>query len=77
MFDKATIVLGNNKKLIIETKNNAKENWYVQSVKLNGKDLPNCWLYRDELMKGGRLVFEMGSTPNKNWGTSTLPPSNQ
>lgn len=77
MFDKATIVLGNNKKLIIETKNNARENWYVQSVKLNGKDLPNCWLYRDELMKGGRLVFEMGSTPNKKWGTSTLPPSNQ
>lgn len=77
MFDKATIVLGNNKKLIIETKNNSKENLYVQSVKLNGKDLPNCWLYRDELMKGGKLVFQMGNTPNKNWGTKTLPPSNQ
>lgn len=77
MYDKATIVLGNNKKLIIETKNNSKENLYVQSVKLNGKDLPNCWLYRDELLKGGKLVFQMGSTPNKNWGTKTLPPSNQ
>ncbi|MGC4233588.1 MAG: GH92 family glycosyl hydrolase [Niabella sp.] len=77
LFDKAEIKLGNNKQLIIETKNNSKENLYVQSASLNGKPLHNCWLYRDELMKGGRLVLQMGSIPNKNWGTKIPPPSVQ
>lgn len=77
LFDKVEIKLGNSKKLIIEAKNNSKENIYVQSGSLNGKPLQNCWLYRDELMKGGRLVFQMGELPNKNWGTKIPPPSVQ
>ena len=77
LFDKAQITLGNQKKLTIETKNNAKENMYVQSAEFNGKPLVNCWLYRDELMKGGSLVFTMGSQPNQNWGTQVPPPSVQ
>lgn len=77
LFDKAQITLGNQKKLAIETKNNAKENMYVQSAEFNGKPLVNCWLYRDELMKGGSLVFTMGSQPNQNWGAQVPPPSVQ
>lgn len=49
----------------------------MQSAELNGKPLANCWLYRDKLMQGGRLVFTMGPQPNKNWGTKTPPPSVQ
>jgi putative alpha-1,2-mannosidase len=49
----------------------------VQSAEFNGKPLDNCWLYRDELMKGGKLTFTMGSQPNTNWGTKTPPPSAQ
>ena len=77
LFDKATITLGNGKTLIIETKNNSKNNVYIQSAKLNGAVLDNCWLYLDELMKGGRLTFEMGEQPNTSWGTKTPPPSVQ
>ena len=77
LFDKATIALGNKKTLIIETKNNSKENMYIQSAQFNGKPLNNCWLYRDELMKGGKLVFTMGSSPNITWGTLVPPPSEQ
>jgi predicted alpha-1,2-mannosidase len=77
VFDKATIILGNGKKLIIESKNNSKKNYYVQSAVLNGQKLNNCWLYRDELMKGGNLVFIMGDKPNKDWGSKTPPPSLQ
>jgi predicted alpha-1,2-mannosidase len=77
VFDKATIALGNNKKLIIETKNNSKKNYYIQSARFNGKILNNCWLYRDELMKGGKLTFTMGNKPNKIWGNKTPPPSVQ
>jgi putative alpha-1,2-mannosidase len=77
LFDHAIISLGDKKSLTIKTVNNSKENSYVQSVTFNGKPLNNCWLYRDELMKGGHLVFTMGNQPNKNWGTEVPPPSGQ
>jgi predicted alpha-1,2-mannosidase len=77
LFDKANITLGNQKTLSIVTKNNSRENIYVQSASFNGTPLNNCWLYRDELMKGGELIFTMGSHPNKNWGTAVPPPSAQ
>ena len=72
-FDKAVIELGNGKQLVIETKNNQKENVFVQSVRFNGRDLKQCWLYRDQLMQGGTLQFVMGSRPNKQWGVAVLP----
>ena len=77
VFDKATITLGDGKKLAIEAKNNSKENMYIQSVVFNGEKLNNCWLYRDKLMKGGKLVFTMGNKPNETWGTKVPPPSVQ
>jgi len=77
MFNKATILLGNQQQLTIEAKNNTKENVYIQSATFNGKPLNNCWLYRDELMKGGRLSLVMGNRPNTNWGTQVPPPSVQ
>lgn len=77
LFKKATITLDNKKQLIIETKNNSHENVYIQSVLFNNKPLPNCWMYRDDLMRGGKLVITMGSKPNMNWGVKQLPPSNQ
>ncbi|MBX2920991.1 MAG: GH92 family glycosyl hydrolase [Chitinophagaceae bacterium] len=77
IFDRADIMLGNKKSLTIETKNNSGKNVYIQSASFNGKPLHNCWLYRDELMKGGKLVFVMGNQPNKSWGIHTPPPSQQ
>jgi len=75
VFDKATIALGNHKELIIETKNNSKQNLYIQSASFNGKPLDNCWLYRDALMQGGKLLLVMGDHPNKAWGVKLPPPS--
>jgi len=77
VFDKATIALGNGKTLVIVAKNNSKQNMYIQSAEFNGKPLSNCWMYRDELMRGGKLTFAMGSTPNKAWGSKIPPPSVQ
>jgi predicted alpha-1,2-mannosidase len=77
LFRKAIIQLGSGKRLEIETQNNSPENVYVQSAKFNGKVLDNCWLYRDELMKGGTMIFIMGNQPNKEWGTKVPPPSLQ
>jgi predicted alpha-1,2-mannosidase len=77
LFNKAIIQLGNGKKLVIEAKNNSAENVYVQSAQWNGEPLNNCWMYRDEVMKGGRLVLVMGKQPNTNWGVKIPPPSVQ
>lgn len=77
LFAKATISLGNGRTLALETINNSEESVYIQSATFNGKPLENCWMYRDELMKGGKLVFVMGNRPNKVWGVMNRPPSTQ
>jgi predicted alpha-1,2-mannosidase len=79
LFKKVTIRLDPKyyagKELVIETKNNSKENVFVQSVSLNGEKVDNCWIDRSILMKGGTLVWEMGDQPNTKWGIATPPPS--
>ncbi len=46
--------------------NNLSENVYVQKVSLNGKELNRPYIFHEEIVNGGELVFEMGSIPNKN-----------
>jgi putative alpha-1,2-mannosidase len=75
LFEKVAIQLGNEKTLEIVANDNSKENMYVQSVSFNDASIETCWISRTELMNGGKLVFEMGSQPNKTWGISTAPPS--
>ena len=58
---------------------NSPENVYVQSVKLNGEQYYKSWFQHDELFNENDVTieFEMGSTPNKNWGSgeNDRPPS--
>ncbi len=77
MFDKITIHLSENAghSLIIETKNNGQENYYVQNLRFNNQLIENCWIDREKLVKGGTLLFEMGSSPNEMWGIDSPPPS--
>ena len=79
LFQKVIIQLDPNyyqgKELIIETKNNSKENVYIQSVQQNSEQLDNSWIDFKKLTQGGKIVFEMGDRPNIVWGTSTPPPS--
>ena len=76
-FTKVTLQLSNDpsKKLIIETKNNGKENYYVKQLEFNGRPIENCWMEREKLMQGGTLTFTMDSIPNTQWGINTPPPS--
>jgi predicted alpha-1,2-mannosidase len=73
IFDKITIHLDKDyykgEAFVIEVKNNKPENYYIQSASINDKPLTNQWLFHDELTSGGKLILEMGSTPNKNWGS--------
>ena len=76
-FEKVTIRLSEKPKnqLIIKTKNNGPENYYIRSLSFNGKPITNSWIERKSLMKGGILEFEMDAVPNKKWGIQTPPPS--
>ncbi len=78
LFDKITIRLDNKyytgKELIIETKNNAKDNVYIQSATFKGEKIENCWIDRNRLMTGGTLTFEMGAEPDTAWGIAKVPP---
>lgn len=69
VFPKATISLENGKKFTVEANNNSKENVYIQSATLNGKPYSRNYIRHEDIMNGGVLRYEMGSTPARNRGT--------
>ena len=77
IFSKTTIALDDKyydgQEFTIEAKNTSSENRYIQSAMLNGKPLNRFWFYHSELVKGGKLVLEMGPDPNKDWGIERSP----
>ena len=79
LFERISIQLDNDyysgKELVIETKNQHPDNFYIQSLTFNGEPIAKNWKYRNELMQGGTLVFELGPNPNMQWGIEALPPS--
>ncbi|WP_167614265.1 GH92 family glycosyl hydrolase [Maribellus sediminis] len=68
-FDRISIQL-NNTNLIIEAPGASSGKNYIQNAKLDGKIYTKNYLNHFDLLKGGKLEFEMGSTPNKDWGTA-------
>lgn len=74
LFDKVEIKLDNKyfsgDKFVIEAKDNNHENLYIQSATLNGEKLNKPWLYAQQVQEGGKLVLQMGSKPNKKWGSA-------
>jgi predicted alpha-1,2-mannosidase len=76
-FENVKVDLGNNKTFEIQCINYGKENKYIQSTKLNGKDWDKSWFTHEDLMKGGKLEFTMGNVANKKWASlpASLPPS--
>ena len=72
-FEKATINLENGKKFKIIATNLSSENIYIQSATLDGKDYDRSYLLHEDILNGGKLVFEMGDEPHKDWGKNNLP----
>jgi len=72
LYEKIEIDLGKQfgrgDKFVIEAKNTSRLNKYVQSAKLNGKELTDFKFPASELLKGGMLELEMGPNPNEKWG---------
>ncbi len=68
VFDKITINLENGNTFEIVASNNGQENVYIRSASLNGSPYSKTYLKNKDIMNGGKIVFEMGSVPNKKWG---------
>ena len=76
-FRSAKLDVGNGKIFEVECLNYSPDNKYIQSATLNGESWNKSWFSHDDLMRGGKLVFEMGKHPNKSWASDdeAIPPS--
>ena len=75
LFTKASIHLENGKVFTIKTNKKKSDQIYIQNASLNGNSFDKNYISHSTIMKGGELVFEMGNTPNENWGINDLPNS--
>lgn len=69
LFKKATLHLENGNTFQIDASKNSKSNFYIQSASLNGKKYFNSFLTFEDIQKGGKLNFQLGDHPNKEWGS--------
>lgn len=63
LFEKATIMLPDDKTFQIITRNNSQKNMYIEKAFLNGEPLHTPFFTHQELAAGGVLEFIMGSHP--------------
>ena len=68
VFNEITINANKENAFVIKAENNSVDNIYIQSASLNGKEYNLCYLDYQDIIKGGELILNMGSTPNKIWG---------
>ncbi len=71
LFDKITISLNDKyypgKEFVIETKENGKENVYIQSISVNGKDQGTTFVPFRDVISGGRMVITLGNVPKNEY----------
>ena len=68
LFKKVTLKLDNGKKIYIEAPANSDQNVYIQSASWRGIPFNNNYMNHADLLKGGKLLFNMGVHPNKSRG---------
>tara|TARA_B100000809_G_scaffold141837_1_gene139381 strand:- start:10123 stop:12450 length:2328 start_codon:yes stop_codon:yes gene_type:complete len=69
LFEKATLHLENGNTFIINSKNNSKNNFYIQATKLNNSIYLNNYIKYDDIQNGGTFEFILADNPNKKWGS--------
>jgi predicted alpha-1,2-mannosidase len=72
LFDKATINLENGNAFTILANNVSNENIYIQSATLNDELFENSFIKHATILNGGKLVFDMGSSPSS-WASKSIP----
>jgi predicted alpha-1,2-mannosidase len=65
---RAVMHLSNGKTFKMTADGLSEENIYIQSARLNGKELKTSYLPYAEMKDGGSIEFVMGPRPNEKWG---------
>ncbi|HUV35455.1 MAG TPA: GH92 family glycosyl hydrolase [Patescibacteria group bacterium] len=68
LFDAATMDVGEGRSFTVRARNASPDNVYIQAAFLNGEAYEKSFLRHGDIIRGGELMFEMGSTPNTAWG---------
>lgn len=68
LFKHAEITFENGKKFTIDADGNSKENFYIESMNLNGKTYDKNFITHQDLQNGGQLQIKMADQPNKSRG---------
>jgi len=64
LFHRAEIEVARGRTFTIQTRNNSRENRYIQEVRLNGEENKDLFLYNQEIIRGGILEITMGREPS-------------
>lgn len=67
LFESLTVNLPGDKQFAVNVKNFSKENKYIKSASINGRELTEPFFTHDDLKDGGELIIDMTSTPT-DWG---------
>ena len=70
LFKKATLHLENGQTLVIEAPENGEGRPYVESLLQDGTPYTKNYLRHADLLKGGKLLFQMSDTPSLQRGTA-------
>ena len=70
LFKKVTLHLENGKQVTLTAGNNNKENRYIASMQMNGKNYTKNFLKHSDLMEGAIIRYSMSPAPNMVRGTS-------
>ncbi len=71
-FQNMKVHFRNGKTLEITAPDNNAETRYIQSVTVNGVNHDKSYLTYDQLINGGKIVYQMGNTANTQRGTSAV-----
>ena len=70
LFDEIKINQENGKSFVIKASNRSAENFYISSIKLNGKSRTASFLNHQDITNGGLLEMGMSSKPSTNIGVA-------
>lgn len=70
LFKSARLYLENGKVVEINAPLNSDKNRYIKDLKVDGISYDKNYLTHDQLMKGGRLIFDMDAEPNEGRGVT-------
>ena len=68
---------GGGKTFVIEAPRASTANCYIQSATLDGQSLNRWWIPWQDVAKGGKLVLELGPTPNEQWAKDCPLPEDE